>query len=158
MVQLKALIARLSGHFKVPKPALKSDIEYYCNQQVMAFTVLRDSFAFNHKFMLSQRVVKTNLKKLVSLAEFKASYWYDDFLLGVGSLPPDQVSRFVLVVKLGCTLWVIRRTGAYDGVGGIWLRDCRNKQLSGGGFTIEPMTHWLNYAYPSENTPVGISG
>jgi hypothetical protein len=138
MYQQKLKTAReIASFLNIPKNKFTDHIRVTNEENAMLY--IDDVRGLNNYAIYCSDVC---IKKLVLTPEkFCKSPAAEEWGVGKCYLDPKSCEqRYVMSLRWGDDLFIMRSACAYEGKGGIFIRDTR---WSWGGYILEPIRHWL---------------
>lgn len=144
-----ALEQKLRAYFKLPKDVLERKVAYELRGAeevcpVVSYEVKDDDFTGSllEKFYCVQ-CSKLNLAQLFEWDKLVETGLYEAFEHGEGFVPEAERGGYRLVVYLVGKVWVMFRTYAYSGSGGIYLSSNTKN-----GLVMQPIKNYLRDQHP----------
>lgn len=134
-------VNKLKSYFKVDKEEILqgNDID---TDELMFFEVLRDKYDFDYVCYVTHSH-ELKLSQLFQGSKFVKGPIYQEFLNGEGALKQGWKNRFLMVLHVNGSMFVMFRANEYSGDGGIFING-----TDGETFVMEPVENFLSYQFP----------
>lgn len=132
---------KLKSYFSVTKEEVLegNDID---SEELMFFDVLRDKYDFDYVCYVTHSH-DLKLSQLFNGDKFIKGQIYTEFLNGEAMLKEGWKNRFLMVVHVNGSMFIMFRATEYAGAGGIFING-----PDGETFVLEPVENFLKFQFP----------